>query len=446
MADFPDPGPLPQSDDKSVLQAESFKALANALPATRFILREEPQPDGGVDQTIELRLPTGHFSGWRSFVQVKGVGSGETNRDGSISFSAAVSNINYLLYHPCPLYVLYLAGLGKLKYVWVREESERIETQNPDWKKQGTVTLAFRKDLDETGLNDLYETIRRSSLFDRNLRDLLSRSDASEVTLHIDSENLTVTDPAEFKELLLKYGLPLVESGKGTTVIELIEKLSPLNRKLPRICLIRAFAECSRGRYTMASGDLSEARIHTSELSESDRLLLEALRDLCDYQATRITRDEYAGRQKQLSERSSGEFGLALKLRSLWESLAENATLEGANAFLPEIQAVADQASSLEGGSTALRIHARTALLYAEGIRFCQAVLRDLVTLRIRQSFWTVVDWVEFWNAVDGTLSNWANLSNAPTEACRGQQQTSAHRRRHIHPLLDPLRSLYRHL
>src|SRR3954449_13231430 len=113
MDELDDLGPLPESDENSVLQAESFKALENALPPDRFVLRPEPQPDAGVDWCVELRI-NGRFTGMRAHVQVKARAETKANSDGSVSYSADVSNINYLLNRSSPLYVVYLADEREL--------------------------------------------------------------------------------------------------------------------------------------------------------------------------------------------------------------------------------------------------------------------------------------------------------------------------------------------
>jgi Domain of unknown function (DUF4365) len=87
MDDAADLGPLPEADENSVLEAESFKALENALPPDRFVLRAEPQPDAGVDRCVELRV-NGHFTGMRAHVQVKARFRTCANADGSVSYSA----------------------------------------------------------------------------------------------------------------------------------------------------------------------------------------------------------------------------------------------------------------------------------------------------------------------------------------------------------------------
>jgi hypothetical protein len=135
-----DLGPLPESDENAVLQSESFKALENALTSDRFVFRPEPQPDAGVDWCVELRIE-GRYTGMRSYVQVKARAEKRANSDGSVSYPADLSNLNYLLNGLSPLYVLYLADERELRYAWVRDEVNRIERQTPDWKRQKTVTL-----------------------------------------------------------------------------------------------------------------------------------------------------------------------------------------------------------------------------------------------------------------------------------------------------------------
>jgi hypothetical protein len=93
MDDLNDLGPLPGADDNSVLQADSFKALENALPADRFVLRPEPQPDAGVDWCVELRID-GRCTGMRAHIQVKATRDLKANSDASVSYSADVSNLN----------------------------------------------------------------------------------------------------------------------------------------------------------------------------------------------------------------------------------------------------------------------------------------------------------------------------------------------------------------
>ena len=130
-------------------------------------------------------------------------------------------------------------------------------------------------------------------------------------------EKSKITDPAELRDLLLRGGLTLVSSGEAAGVLDAIDKLDSAAKKLPRMLLVRAFAECAQGHYQIASGYLAEATVRGGVSSESDRQFMGLLRDTCDFQAGRIPRTEFARRQKELSEKGEGEFGLSLKIDSL---------------------------------------------------------------------------------------------------------------------------------
>jgi uncharacterized protein len=412
MDDFDDLGQFPESDGNSVLQTKSFKALEGALPADRFVLRPEPQPDAGVDWCVELRIH-GRYTGMRAHIQVKGQQVLEANLDGSISYSADVSNLNYLLNGLCPLYVLYIAQMKELRYAWVRDEVNRIEKEKPEWKRQDTVTLRFKKRLDEAGLRDIHDRIRREAWIDRQIHDILVRAEVTEKTIHVDLKESKVTDPDEIKERLLKGGLTRVSSDQAAGVLEMIDKLSYADKTLPRIILIRAFAECSQGHYQMASGYLAEANVRASELSESDRLLLSRLRDICDFRAGRITGTEYVQRLKELSEKDDGEFGLSLKIAHHWEAILESGIRRSIAIHIPNLQAVAGQVLAREGCSESLRIQARIALLFAEGVRLSQSFNHDVAALRARMAMGHAADVIEVSRRINAGMARWTDEANA---------------------------------
>ena len=57
---------------------------------------------------------------------MKGRAEKKANLDGSVSYSADVSNIHYLLNGLRPIYVLYIAETKELRYAWVQDEVNRI--------------------------------------------------------------------------------------------------------------------------------------------------------------------------------------------------------------------------------------------------------------------------------------------------------------------------------
>jgi hypothetical protein len=412
MDDLDDLERYPEADESYVLQTESFKDLGNALPSDGFVLRPEHPPDAGVDKWIEL-LIRGRFIGMRANIQVKGKRDLKANSDGSVSYLADVSNILYLLNGLSPLYVLYIARTKELRYAWVRDEVRRIEKENPAWKQQDRVTLRFTKRLDESGAQNIHDRIRREARLDREIHDVLSRADVTEKTLHVNLEESKVTDPDKIRDLLLEGGLTLVSSGDASGVLEAIDKLSHADKKLPRILLVRAFAECSLGHYQMASGYLAEATVRACELSESDRMFLGLLRDIYDYQAARITREEYIRRQKVLSEKDDNEFSLSRRIVYLSESLAEGGTRQGVATHLPSLRAMVEKVLGMDGCSESLRIQARTALLYGEGIRFGQGFNHALAMLKARMAMGRAADANEVFSQINADMARWTEEANA---------------------------------
>jgi hypothetical protein len=415
MDELNDLGPLPESDDNSVLQGESFKALGNALPLDRFVLREEPPPDAGVDKCVELRIG-GRYTGMRAHVQVKGRAEKNANSDGSVSYSADVSNVNYLLNGLSPIYVLYIAETKELRYAWVRDEVNRIQGENLDWKRQNTVTLRFKALLDEAGLKDLHDRIRREARLGREIHDVLSRAEVTEKTIHVNLKESKVTDPDELRDLLLRGGMTLDSSGEAAGVLEVLDKLDYAARQLPRLLLVRAFAECSLGRYQLASGHLAESSLVAKELSGADRQFMGFLRTICDYQAGRITRVEFARRQKDLSKEGEGEFGLALQIDSLWESILSDGTRRGIDVHLPKLRDLVAQVLDDQDASETLRLHARTALLYGEGVRCIQSHTHQTGMLRSRLAMGRPIDAEKTFGDLNADQGRWTDDANALVE------------------------------
>ena len=404
-------GPLPESDDNSILQAESFKALQIALPSDRFVLRPEPQPDAGVDWCVELRIG-GRYTGMRAHIQVKARAQKRANADDSISYSADVSNINYLLNGPSPLYVVYFANDRELRYAWVRDEVIRIERETPDWKVQKTVTLHFTALLDGAGLQDIHDRIRREARLDREIHDVLSRADVTEKSIHVNLKEAKVTDPGEIRDLLLRGGMTLISSGEAVGVLEEIDKLTYADKKLPRLLLIRAFAEYSLGRYQLASGHLPEVSLRASELSESDRQFLGLLRDVCDHQLGRLTTAEYMRKQKELSESDEGEFGLSRRIDYLWSALHADGSKRGVATYLPQLRAAVAQALSMEDASESFRIQARTARLFGEGVRFIQKFNHHMMIVSARRALGSNAGIHERFDGINEDQALWTEETN----------------------------------
>jgi hypothetical protein len=213
--------------------------------------------------------------------------------------------------------------------------------------------------------------------------------------------------------LLLTGGMTLVSSGEAAGVLEMIEKLGYDDKKLPRILLIRGFAECSQGHHQAAAGYLAGALMGSSELSSSDRLFLTLLRDICDYHMGRIARPEFIRRQWELAEKDDGEFGLSRRIAYLSEAIAEDGTREGLARHLPPLREAVNRALSSEDASASLGIQARTALLHAEGVLFSQSFHHELAVLNSRMAMGLPADRAEVFGRIGAEQARWTHEANA---------------------------------
>jgi hypothetical protein len=160
-------GPLPQSDDKARLRRESFKALSSFLSGNdSLIVRDERIEDFGVDCSLELKV--GSFvTNFRSQVQMKARTKVAITRDGYVALSVETANLNHLLNGPCPVYLLWDESTDEFWYTWARDQDRRLFSENPDWKRQETVTLQFRTKLTPETLEGLQRKILEEGLFYR---------------------------------------------------------------------------------------------------------------------------------------------------------------------------------------------------------------------------------------------------------------------------------------
>jgi len=205
-------GPLPTSDRNDELEEQSLRALLNAFPTDRFRVRSEPGKDRGADRYLEVKV-SGCDTNCRSQLQMKSTGSPSVTLDGSVSLSVQVSNLNYLLNGPSPLYVLWVALDDRLLYAWAHDERRRLDLECPGWMEQDSVTIRFRRDIDPAALDEIHGRILREAQLDRRIQETLARSTESErVTVRIDRTTLQSTDPRAVRQSLMTSGMTIVAS------------------------------------------------------------------------------------------------------------------------------------------------------------------------------------------------------------------------------------------
>jgi len=409
----------PHSDRNAELQEYSLRAVANALPPEKFVFREERKIDAGVDGTIEIKI-LGDYTGMRAYVQVK---SSEQDlrpkKDGSIAYPIKVSNLHYLLNHPCPLYLLYIVKKQDLRCVWAWEEVHRIERQQPGWASQQTVTLMFKNKLNSRTRHQIHERIRADATIHRSARTILSGAGAAErVKIEVDKAGGTVTDPTRIRDMLLNSGLSLVSSGAGPRVLELLTLLSPSDRQLPKMLLVSAYAELLRSRYLLASAHVAEASPRSDELSEDDRDVLNCLKNICDQQCGRITTQEYKRRQKEASEKQAGSFAACSRILYLRQEWLSTNNPERKQAIAQELAVAVEKVVSDPDCSDEFKLHARLVLLFVRGGDLFFVLAHALVITNMRLALGARSYAGDEPLAANAEFANWQAEANAAVESC----------------------------
>jgi hypothetical protein len=365
--DTPFSGNYPIADRNSELQQLSITAFNSALSVDKFVFRPEPNPDAGVDGHIELKSD-GRYLNLRAQVQLKGTDSYKVNREGSISVQVRVSNLRYLLNTPTGLYVLFIAPRKELRYSWAREEQKRLARESPDWEGQENVSIRFESILNEEALEEIYEHIRKEGQLQASVAEILSNASGFEsVAVDIDTATLQVTDPEKAKQALLESGTLIVTAGYPERIEGLAALLDPHTARIPRILLVRAYAEHVSGRFISASALLAEVSMHARTLSEDDRQFLEFMRDACDYQTGRITLEEFAERLAKKQQQQTGRFDVSYRINQLRQQLLASRDINVRQAALTALRSLLKDVLESANNSNAFKLHARAVALEAEG-------------------------------------------------------------------------------
>lgn len=409
-----DLGPLPQSDRNAELQRLSFIAFKSFLPPDRFVIRDERIEDAGIDASLEL-LINSRYTNFRSQIQLKGTDKAITNTDGALSVQIAPANLNYLLNGPSPLYILYVAPRNELRFLWARDERKRLDNINPDWLTQEKVSIRFEKILTPNALEQIRERIFREGRLQRQIYDLLGGATISEnVVITVNADTLAITDPGELNRILLNGGLAIVASGYANEVKSWISLLKPCDAESPRIQLVKAYAECTLGRYQAAIACISEAEVNQMSLSPEDRRFSTFLRSMCEYQIGSIDFEEYQKRIAIGAVIQSDSFALAQLLNNARYLVLQEENLDARREKVENLRALTASILASEEAGEVFKIHARLMLLEAEAQTFLLTAGHENHYLRLRASAGFLfgvqqalqsrrqqaIDWERRWNLV----------------------------------------------
>jgi hypothetical protein len=377
-------GPLPKSDRNDALQELSFRAFENLFPIELFRIRNEPGKDMGVDKYIEVKA--GSFdTNLRSQVQLKAEETAEKNTDGSISKSIETSNANYLLNGPCPMYVLYIADTEELYYAWIREEAEKgFVKKDHNWQQADSVTIRFHKKLDATALNEIRDKITLESRRSREIHARLTTYSISETPRIEIGKNLTVIDSHSARNIIESAGASFVSTGFAKRIVELSDLLTSQDKKAKKIAVILAYAHFSMNRYDLAAGYLKEAAAATGSITPSDSLLLEELKNNCEFRLGRKSKLAFEETEKALSHLQSNALRAYAELDKLKREHARTKRGEQSQAVLEKMRAALEIVKNGDGTSRNLSLSAEATLLFSTGHDIISLITLRLGTLAIQ--------------------------------------------------------------
>jgi hypothetical protein len=399
-------GPLPKADRNAELQRRSIAVFQASLPPDKFVFRNEPADDAGVDGSLEA-LVDGEYTNLRSQVQLKSTDSDDRNADGSISVQVRVSNLNYLLNGPSPVYVLYVEPWNELRFAWARDERRRLDGANPAWNQQERITIRFDAIVTPETLEQIHQRIREEAQFQRKVNDILDVASSTEqIVIRINKDTLAVTDPQEAKRILINSGTVIVSAGYAREVKNLIKLLDEKDAQTPRVLLVYAHAEFNLQRYESALALVGEASLNLDALSQEDRIFLQTIRDGSEFQTGRISITEFARRLDETSRSDAGGFALSNRLEQLRYNIFAERNPERRATLLSELEALVKEIVQSEV-SHSLKIHARTCWVEAEGHQFIRVSLREMGDSRIRLAAGLMTDFPSMFSLQAARLAKW---------------------------------------
>jgi len=378
-----DLGQLPESDRNDELEELSVQALTGAFPVDRFRIRVEPGKDRGADRYLEIKV-SGNDTNCRSQIQLKSKEAATPNADGSESKSIDVSNLNYMLNGPCPMYVLFIASTGKLSYAWARDEAARLDGDTPGWMSAGTVTIRFIEPLDAAALEEIHTRILSEARLTRSVQARITAASRSESPRFQIEPDRTITDAITAKTRILEAGATIVASGYPQFIIDMYGLLSEEDQRQPRVKLVLAYAEYGLNRYDLAMGHIRECLTVADQLAADDNWLLKEIENACQYKLGRKSKREFHDASSKNSQVRGGALAAYAQLDELRYRHLATRDASDRSALLGAMIGLVKGIGRAEDASTVLTLSAEVMLLYSTGQEVVASFLHSIGNQAIR--------------------------------------------------------------
>ncbi|WP_299463795.1 DUF4365 domain-containing protein [uncultured Microscilla sp.] len=311
--------PLPKANRHETLEDLSRNKLAPLFDGTLFELRDVTKRDKGIDLFIELKRNDIHTN-FRFAVQLKATDSVTENIDGSYSWPIEASNINYLLNESnSAYYVLYLKKQDKFLFESVNTFYIHLEQKSADWQQQKHHTLRFKRELDETAVQEIYEHVFAKGFAQRKINDSLNAYAVSNTAqshkVAIDS-NHEVYDDKQIQELIETSGFFLLNDGRWKDILAFHKQGSRgMGEESPVYNLIVGTAFYHTGKNVDALSCFKQSKKHMDKLPENLVGYLTYFHLTTRFTIGLLTKDAYDS-QIQLLE-SDSVIGLYQKIKNI---------------------------------------------------------------------------------------------------------------------------------
>lgn len=374
---------LPQANSNEELETISNNLFKPLFDVKKFEIRSEIFRDKGIDIHIEIKRENYKkqcvYLNFRFAIQLKSTESRETNLDGSISVQLDTSNINYLLNNPMPaFYVLYFKNTNTFYFESINDFARSLYGKDANWNSQASHVLRFNKKLDQSGIEEMYQSTLKKGKFQRQINEKIALQTSSinpgdKISFDAD---LNVTDDSEIRRLIESVGHIFINEGKWKDIIHIHKKATGNIATTARYNLVLGIANYYCGNLVESLGFFKDATNLKTELPEDLLNHLRFFETIVKYSIGLLSEEEYFKRMDKLE--NFDNLGLYIKLEKAKTKYLEsgNAT-NGYEIYVKEVHSIINDPKANEN----IILNAKCELIFFEGNKNNQEYIEGIAII-----------------------------------------------------------------
>ncbi|WP_343624464.1 DUF4365 domain-containing protein [Flavobacterium lindanitolerans] len=379
---------LPKSDANVNLETFSRNRLRAMFNVEDFEIRDELQHDKGVDLFIEIKR-NGNSTNLRFAIQLKATNSLAKNKDGSISYSIQIANLNYLLNDGFPaFYILYNKQEDTFYYERVQDIEAKLREKYKDTALPQSYTIKFKKLLDRNTIDSLRSEILSRGYLRRALnKELKLSEDGKELKQSIViQEDQNIYSPKENIKFLERYGYILLNDGRFSEILDIEKKCHPAENTSASFHFICGTAAHYKGLHYDALRHFKMADKASNQLHTETNNMILYYRTHSKLNLGIINKDQSMGYMEALLD--SDYLGLFLRLQKAFETwyISRDKASEKLARFHKEV----DSVLSSPHCSESIKTTAESYVLSVEGHRINDQLLDDLIKFRDSMGMYSI--------------------------------------------------------